>query len=293
MANVRVGLGRLVALEKKIAGADARSLRGRWDFGREYLALRDGAGRLPNGLRAKLIEKTGLSVTELTYRAQFAEQYPTEVELFTLLNSSPSPSWHTVIKTLQTHPAAVAPSQSPVTPVLPDGIFPTVVADPPWGYENQSAKGAAINHYPTMSTDDIAGLPLADLSAPNAHLYLWATVPLLPEAFTVMKAWGFEYKSLLTWNKVRSLGCGNYFRINTEHILFGVRTLATDVANIFGCKGDAHSRKPQTFFDLVEKSSPGPYVELFARCTGTPTCKCTKCTRGWATWGQEATAAAA
>jgi len=165
----------------------------------------------------------------------------------------------------------------------PDGptpdTFSTIVIDPPWRYENTITRGAAEDHYPTMGLDELAALelPVAD----NAHLYLWVTNGFLREGFDLMDAWGFTYKACLTWCKPQ-IGMGNYFRNATEHVYFGLRgslpTNANNVPTWFTADRTRHSAKPECFYDLVEMSSPGPRLEMFAR----------RRRLGWHTWGNEA-----
>lgn len=109
------------------------------------------------------------------------------------------------------------------------GGIPIVYADPPWSYSNQG-RGAAGNHYATMSLDAIKALPIADLASPDAVLFLWATMPLLPEALDVGRAWGFEYKTCaFTWVKYHEasgkpcMGGGMWTRANAELCLLFVR----------------------------------------------------------------------
>lgn len=158
--------------------------------------------------------------------------------------------------------------------------FPTIVIDPPWRYGNTSTRGAAEDHYPTMSMDELADLKLP--AAADAHLYLWVTNSFMREGFDLIDAWGFTYKTVLTWCKP-SIGMGNYFRNNTEHVLFAVRgKLPTNVNNVgtwFAAGKTKHSAKPQSFYDLVEKASPGPYMEMFAR---------SRRLGDWTVWGNEA-----
>lgn len=179
----------------------------------------------------------------------------------------------------------------------PTGKYKTFIADPPWQYSNTSTRGAAEDHYPTMTIEELCALNVVrDSAEDQAHLYLWTTAGHLPQAFSVMEAWGFEYKTYLVWCKPQ-IGMGNYFRISTELVLFGVkggmRTQARDIRNWFEAKRAKHSAKPLEFHMLVEKASPGPYMELFSRChadmvlTG---CTCSKCRLGWAVWGNQAQA---
>jgi N6-adenosine-specific RNA methylase IME4 len=157
--------------------------------------------------------------------------------------------------------------------------YGTIVADPPWQYQKaQQAdyqRGAAENHYPTMQVSEIAALPIAEMTAPNAHLYLWVTNKVLTEqrvdgsALDVVRAWGFAAKTILTWVKPQ-IGMGFYFRGCTEHIIFATRGNAPVEAanrerNAFTANRTQHSAKPDCFYDMVERVSPGPYLELFAR----------------------------
>lgn len=170
--------------------------------------------------------------------------------------------------------------------------FRTVVADPPWRYENRASRAAAENHYETMTTDELCRLDVVpEHAARDAHLYLWTTNSHLADGLKVMAAWGFEYKTSLVWVKPQ-MGMGNYFRNGTELVLFGVRgtlpTLRKDVRNHVMAPRRKHSQKPREFLELVMASSPGPYLELFSRCSRTSSCGCSRCLFGWATWGHEA-----
>ena len=147
-------------------------------------------------------------------------------------------------------------------------VFPTVYADPPWTYRNQFSRAAAVNHYATLSLQDICDLPVPQLAAANSHLHLWATTPLLQEALTVMAAWGFQYKSCFVWVKDK-MGMGNYWRVSHELLLFGIRGSLPfrdcAVRSWLQCRRTVHSRKPELIRLLVERVSPGPYLELFGR----------------------------
>ncbi|MEK1890872.1 MAG: MT-A70 family methyltransferase [Phyllobacterium sp.] len=173
--------------------------------------------------------------------------------------------------------------------------FHTVLADPPWRFTNRTGKVAPehkrLSRYGTMTTDDICALPIADLTAQPAHLYLWVPNALLPEGLRVMQSWGFEYKSNIIWHKVRKdggsdgRGVGFYFRNVTEVLLFGVRgknarTLAPgrSQVNYLSSRKREHSRKPDEQYDLIESCSKGPYLELFARGTRP----------NWTYWGNQA-----
>jgi len=281
---------RLVHIDQRIDASESTALRDRWEFGQQMLAARDGAGRLPNGYLSALVERTGKSRSELGYRVQFAATY-SEDELSNALDSFSS--WRDLTKSLKA--TKDADDNPPVQPlVVPEGKFSTFVADPPWRYGNTSTRGAAEDHYDTMSIEELCALSVVpDHAADEAHLYLWTTAGHLPEAFKVMEAWGFEYKTYLVWVKPQ-MGMGNYFRVSTELVLFGIRggmrTQRRDMKNYFESKRGQHSKKPSKFLDMVQSASPGPYMELFSRCyadqmlTG---CECSKCRLGWTVWGNQ------
>jgi N6-adenosine-specific RNA methylase IME4 len=174
--------------------------------------------------------------------------------------------------------------------------FATILADPPWQFTNRTGKMAPehrrLSRYSTMKLEEVAGLPVGDLTTTTAHLYLWCPNAMLPEGLAVMRAWGFNYKSNLVWHKVRKdggsdgRGVGFYFRNVTELILFGVRgknarTLAPgrSQVNLLATRKREHSRKPDEQYDIIESCSPGPYLELFARGAR----------RRWTVWGNQAT----
>ncbi|MCR9095690.1 MAG: MT-A70 family methyltransferase [bacterium] len=102
------------------------------------------------------------------------------------------------------------------------GSFRTIYADPPWAYDNGGSRGAANNHYPTLSIDEIKRLPISDLAHARSHLHLWTTNAFLFAAREIIEAWGFEYKSCFVWVKPQ-MGTGNYWRVSHEFLLLGVR----------------------------------------------------------------------
>jgi len=176
-----------------------------------------------------------------------------------------------------------------------DKKFRTILADPPWQFQNKTGKIAPehkrLNRYCTMSLDEILDLPVAEVADETAHLYLWVPNALLREGLQVMEAWGFQYKVNLVWHKVRKdggpdgRGVGFYFRNTTELILFGTRgknarTLAPGrrQVNIIRTMKREHSRKPDEQYKIIEECSAGPYLELFAR----------GCRKGWSAWGKQA-----
>jgi N6-adenosine-specific RNA methylase IME4 len=172
--------------------------------------------------------------------------------------------------------------------------YRTIVIDPPWTYKTSRGittrtRGdgtfapEARGNYATMTIAELAALPVGEWSADDAHLYLWTTNPLLPEALPLVQGWGFRYVTLLTWRKLGTLGMGYYFRGDTEHVVFAVRGRQPIAAkdrqrNWFAARKLGHSRKPDLFYEMVERVSPGPYLELFAR----------RRRYGWDVWGNEA-----
>lgn len=158
--------------------------------------------------------------------------------------------------------------------------FGTIYADPPWPYENTASRGAAENHYRTMALDSIRALPVAELAADQAHLHLWTTNAFLFEAQHLMQAWGFAYKSCLVWIKPQ-MGNGNYWRVSHEFLLLGVRGPLTfkdkSQQSWAYAERTQHSAKPAIFRKLVERVSPGPRLELFARAPA----------EGWTVWGDQ------
>ena len=173
--------------------------------------------------------------------------------------------------------------------------FGTILADPPWQFQNRTDKVAPehkrLSRYGTMTLEEIKELPVAPVAAGSAHLYLWVPNALLPEGLEVMRAWGFQYKSNLVWHKIRKdggsdgRGVGFYFRNVTELILFGVRgknarTLqpGRTQVNYLSSRKREHSRKPDEQYDIIEACSPGPFLELFARGDR----------KNWVGWGNQA-----
>lgn len=146
--------------------------------------------------------------------------------------------------------------------------FRTVYADPPWSYSNRASRGAANKHYPTLNIQQICNEPVAELVTDNAHLHLWTTNAFLRETFTVIEAWGFQYKSCLIWVKPQ-LGMGNYWRVSHEFLLLGVR--GSSPFEDKTCRSwhmnrrTRHSKKPFAFRRLIEQVSKGPYLELYGR----------------------------
>ena len=145
--------------------------------------------------------------------------------------------------------------------------YRTILADPPWSHHQTGSRGA-INHYKLLDVENITAMPVKDLAADDAHLYLWCTNGTLREAYDVMEAWGFQPRSVVTWFKMR-LGLGVFFRNCTEQLLFGTRgkapVLCKSQPNVITGPVLRHSEKPLEQYTIIRRMSPGPYLELFAR----------------------------
>lgn len=164
-----------------------------------------------------------------------------------------------------------------------------VMADPPWRFENYSARGqgkGAARHYATMSLAEIQELPVSQIAAPNCLLFLWATWPMINDALAVITAWGFTYKSGGVWNKrtkngLPAFGTGYLLRSACEPFLIGTRgrvTHSKSHRNQFDGLAREHSRKPESAYDWCESYMPDARrVELFSRTRR----------RGWIMWGNE------
>jgi N6-adenosine-specific RNA methylase IME4 len=182
--------------------------------------------------------------------------------------------------------AKVAEATTPEAIAEAGAKFATIMIDPPWDWGDegdQDQLGRARPDYATMTKEQLLALPLPDLADDDCHLYLWITNRSLPKGFELMERWGFRYVTAITWAKPH-FGMGNYFRGQTEHVLFGVKgsqpLKRKDVGTLFqAARGKGgHSSKPPEFYDLVESCSPGPYLEMFSRSERD----------GWKTWGENA-----
>ena len=180
--------------------------------------------------------------------------------------------------------AKVSEAQAPEDIIKAEAKFATIVIDPPWDWGDegdQDQMGRARPDYATMSKEQLMALPVGTLADEDCHLYMWITNRSLPKGFDLIQAWGFRYITAITWAKP-SFGMGNYFRGQTEQILFAVKgsqpLKRKDVGTLFTApRGpNGHSSKPVEFYDLVESCSPGPFLEMFSRHNR----------EGWTAWGE-------
>jgi site-specific DNA-methyltransferase (adenine-specific) len=170
---------------------------------------------------------------------------------------------------------------------FPTGIkYGCILADPAWQYDNKKTGGSlvsgAASKYPTMPLEQIKALPVKEITSKQCVLFLWVTVPLLPEGLEVLNAWGFNYKTMITWRKSHFKGLGYWYRGVTEHLLVGVKgdvkAFNSQKNNHIGIAPTVHSRKPHIFRQLIEQSCLlGPRIELFARVK----------VPGWDVWGND------
>ena len=176
---------------------------------------------------------------------------------------------------------------------LPDKKYAVILADPEWRFEFYSEKGktnsSADNHYPTSALDEIKARNVNSIAAMDCVLFLWATAPMFPDALSVMKAWGFSYKSQFIWNKDR-IGTGYWNRNKHELLLIGTRgnvpapAMGTQFSSLIDAPVGKHSEKPEAFYAIIEKYFPTlPKIELNRRGPARA---------GWDAWGNEAEVAA-
>lgn len=169
-----------------------------------------------------------------------------------------------------------------------------ILADPPWmlsggkkGKGGWSKSASPSAHYPLLTTDQIAGLPIRSMASPNSCLFLWVVNGLLPDGLRVMASWGFRYVNNLCWRKTTGYGIGQYIRGDHELVLFGVRGRPgyqrdalgkrVQVRSVVDAPRGRHSEKPEEMRRRIQKISAGPYIELFSR----------RKTEGWDVWGNE------
>lgn len=183
--------------------------------------------------------------------------------------------------------------------------YQVILADPPWkttagrklkGYKMENGKQLFIPvsnksrklEYPTMTIEEIKNLNVKDIAADDAHLYMWVTNSHLPYAFDIIKSWGFNYSTMIVWAKnMMGGGLGGAFKINTEYLIFArkgkLKTTQTNKGTWFNIKrayengAPKHSKKPDFFYEMIEQTSPGNKLEMFAR----------RKRKDWHTWGNE------
>lgn len=191
----------------------------------------------------------------------------------------------------------------PELPPLPEGPYKTVMADPPWAYDDDMpgpGRGSG-SHYKTLHYGSVLGMApqIRKITDSSAHLYLWTTNSFMEESLEIAEAWGFDQKTIITWAKVKEeprglpherdyptkveerIGMGHYLRNVTEHMIFGAKgnlsTKLDNVPNLFFAERHEHSAKPDKAYRLAEELSYEPRLDLFSR----------QKRKGWDTWGKE------
>jgi N6-adenosine-specific RNA methylase IME4 len=168
--------------------------------------------------------------------------------------------------------------------------FPVILADPPWKYNFSKSKSRSIeSHYPSMDISEICDMPVSQIAADSAILFLWTTSPKLEESFSVIRSWGFQYKTVaFTWAKENQktpgffMGMGYYTRQNAEYCLLATRgnvlpRKSKSVPQLIVAPRREHSRKPIEIYERIESLVDGPYLELFSRTTR----------EKWTVWGNQ------
>lgn len=183
-----------------------------------------------------------------------------------------------------TAPACRCPKLRPLAPLpFQLGGWACIYADPPWPEEGGGGRGCQ-NHYDTMEPEEIAAMEVSTIVAHEAHLWLWLTNNFAEDGFKVARAWGFRPVTLITWPKKRQ-GLGHYAFGKTEHCLLAVRGdhsirigQTTTLLDPWEHPERKHSAKPPQMRERIERVTPGPRLELFARVAAP----------GWSAWGNQA-----
>ena len=221
-----------------------------------------------------LARNLNTSERTLYYAMQFYEKYPD----LDMVPEGKNISWNKII-------TKYLPKPKTETPTLPDGKYNIIYADPPWKYSDKLIEGygAADHHYPQMTIEELCQLPVQDLAGDNSVLFVWVTSPLLEDVFTIIKAWGFQYKTSFVWDKVKH-NFGHYNSVRHELLLVCTRGSCTpDNLKLYDSvqtieRTDKHSQKPEQFRAIIDTLYPdGKRIELFGR----------NMVPGWEVWGNE------
>jgi len=142
-------------------------------------------------------------------------------------------------------------------------------------------KGVQYHYKKVMTFEEINAYPVQEYCADDCILFMWAINNFLPESLAAMKSWGFRFETMLTWDKQRT-GLGQYFAYQTEQLLFGIKghpgyKVKRVCSTLISAPREAHSKKPDVFYEIIERASRGPYLELFAR----------RRRKGWTSIGNE------
>lgn len=159
--------------------------------------------------------------------------------------------------------------------------FACLLVDPPWGDTDEAPRAVVADHYPTVTVQQLAALPVRGMAAEHAHLHLWTQTRFLREGLALIRHWGFSYCAQLVWVKPDATEFSNYYQVSHELLLLGVRGdlrfQKRNVRSWFEHEQLLPSQKPAAFREMIERVSPGPRIELFARDPGA----------GWWAWGRQ------
>jgi len=225
--------------------------------------------------RDKVAEKVGIGRTKLKQAEAVVAAKEADPELAPIADKMDATgNVSAAFRAMKRYQNKKAVAAAPIiTDHVPGQKYHCIVIDPPWSPDDEGdvdQMGWAQPTYVTMPLADIEALPVGEDAEDGCHIYLWITNRSLPKGFGLLRAWGFRYITTLCWWKP-GLGVGNYFRNNTEHVLFGIHgslpLVAQDIGTRFeAARGpDGHSSKPEEFYDIVRRASPGPRAEWFGR----------------------------
>lgn len=165
--------------------------------------------------------------------------------------------------------------------------YQVLYVDPPWRYDNKNTGGSMVSgsaaHYPVLGMQELLDFPIEGLRAPDSVCFMWVTNPMMAEGHELLAAWGYKYKTMITWVKLGRIGMGFWFRGNTEHCLLGVRgkikPFRSSIRNHFEVRPTKHSKKPLEMIAMIEDTcyDLNPKLEMFS----------TECLPGWDAWGNE------
>lgn len=226
-----------------------------------------------DGMSSHVATSLGKSQRTIERAIQFRQKFP-ELDM---LPEGKNISWHKICNTL-------LPEPKEENIPLPEGKYSVLLADPPWTYSNTGVDGAVDKEYPTMTIEKLCEMPVRELAAQNAVMFMWTTNPILEECFPVIESWGFEYKTNFCWvKKNKKTGIGFYVRGVHELLLICTKgQMLPEYTPLSVIKEDAkgHSKKPD-IYGLIEKMYPNQkYIELFARNNVKR--------KRWSFWGNEA-----
>ena len=251
----------------------------KWFIGRRIIEdeLKFGKPEYGSKRIENLAKDLGGSIADLYFCIQFAKKYPE------FSNAVRNLSWREIIKSLpEKH------KEKPEILPLPEGKYNVIYADPPWAYWDRGDRSQS-QHYDTMDYKEIMNLPVANISAENCILFMWATFPALEEALEVIKKWGFRYSTIgFVWVKSKkdgtgfAFGLGSWTRANVEICLIGIKGVIErkdkGVSQLIYLPAEEHSKKPDVVREkIVQLVGDLPRIELFARSK----------TEGWEVYGKE------